>query len=563
MSFPSLERQFSLNSKETGFIASSNDVTAIILVIFVSFFGSYGNKTKWLGGGAILTGLGALVFALPKFLAPIHDPTGGEQCIMVRQAKLGGTPFCLRNTSLSAYEDPDCGSATENAPILYYALFIISQLMSGAGTTPLHTLGPAYLDENLPSDSLSVYLAILYMATFMGPGVGSLIGGQLLTVFVEITMVRFHVVGVSNDGKMSCSWYIGAWWLGPLAAGLGVMVCGVIILGFPRHLPGAYTVRKEALRSGEMKKDDSHLKGNIRDILPATKNLLMNRTYIFQNLAKTFGVSCFDFSSLAGFGLFPFMYKVISERYGAGSLLTGVMIAVLLVPSVSLGLLIGNYLVRRLRIRRSCHRPARLAFFLQILGIWGALSMLIPGCPCSNYAGVDVAYGNRSSQKIALGNPCNVGCLCSAAQYSPVNGGEGVTFFSPCYAGCPPQKPTKGYSNCSCNHPQVSAPDLFNTTGHLSPGIYREHCSKKYLMFYAGACIVSIVLAFSNQIPSKLVSLRSVPDDLRAYGLGLQFVFMRTLGALPGPVIVGTIIDHTCTLWKTKCGKPANCLNYD
>ncbi|XP_048583915.1 solute carrier organic anion transporter family member 4A1 [Nematostella vectensis] len=179
MSFPSLERQFSLNSKETGFIASSNDVTAIILVIFVSFFGSYGNKTKWLGGGAILTGLGALVFALPKFLAPIHDPT---------KAKLGGTPFCLRNTSLSAYKDPDCGSATENAPILYYALFIISQLMSGAGTTPLHTLGPAYLDENLPSDSLSVYLVILYMATFMGPGVGSLIGGQLLTVFVEITM---------------------------------------------------------------------------------------------------------------------------------------------------------------------------------------------------------------------------------------------------------------------------------------------------------------------------------------------------------------------------------------
>ncbi|EDO34618.1 predicted protein, partial [Nematostella vectensis] len=231
-------------------------------------------------------------------------------------------------------------------------------------------------------------------------------------------------------------YWIGAWWLGPLAAGLGVMFCGVIILGFPRHLPGAYAVRKEALRSGEMKKDDSHLKGNIRDILPATKNLLMNGTYIFQNLATTFG-------TLVGFGLYPFMYKVINERYGAGSLLTGVVIAVLLVPSVSLGLLIGSYLVRRFRVRRSCHRAARLTFFLQILGIWGALNMLIPGCPYSNYAGVDVAYDNRSSQKIALENPCNVGCLCSAGQYSPVNGGEGVTFFSPCYAGCPPQKPTK------------------------------------------------------------------------------------------------------------------------
>ncbi|XP_048583447.1 solute carrier organic anion transporter family member 4A1 isoform X2 [Nematostella vectensis] len=541
MSFPSLEKQFSMTSKETGFIASSNDITALTLVIFVSFFGSYGHKTKWLGGGAILTGLGALVYALPHFVSPKHDPTGAKQ---------GGTPFCLRNTSLSAYKDPDCGTATENVPMLYYALFIISQLMSGAGTTPLHTLGPAYLDENVPSISVGAYLAVFYLAGFMGPGIGSIIGGQFLTVYVDISP--------PPDIKLTPAhpMWIGAWWLGPASCGLMIILLGVVMLGFPRRLPGANAVRKEMKECGET--DDRTLTGGIKDILPATKELLTNGTYMFQNMGITF-------STLVGFGIFPFIFKFVTGRYGASALVAGVALAFILIPACALGLFSGSYLVKRFRVRRSCTRAAKLTAVLQIIGVWGSLVFLVPGCQYSNYVGVDVPYINSSVSSITIDNACNAGCLCSKAQFSPVKSGEKTTFYSPCYAGCPPQKRTKeGYTGCACTPPMINATGPHpNATSHLKPGIYQEACSLKYLVFFSIGSFLTIVFGFMNGIPSKIVSLRSVPDTYRAYGLGLQFVFMRTIGALPGPVIIGTIIDHTCTLWKTKCDKPANCLNYD
>ncbi|EDO37235.1 predicted protein, partial [Nematostella vectensis] len=60
----------------------------------------------------------------------------------------------------------------------------------------------------------------------------------------------------------------------------------------------------------------------------------------------------------------------------------------------------------------------------------------------------------------------------------------------------------------------------------------------------------------------SLVVPRSVADNQRGYALGLQFVFIRLLGSLPGPILFGHLIDSTCTLWRYNCGTRGNCLNY-
>jgi organic anion transporter 4A len=53
---PTLEKRFQFESTHLGFIAGSNDISGILLVCFVSFYGGFGNKIKWLGYGALLTG---------------------------------------------------------------------------------------------------------------------------------------------------------------------------------------------------------------------------------------------------------------------------------------------------------------------------------------------------------------------------------------------------------------------------------------------------------------------------------------------------------------------------
>ena len=56
INLPALEKRFQLSSKDLGLIAASNDISAILLVSFVSFYGEFGNKIKWLGYGMLITG---------------------------------------------------------------------------------------------------------------------------------------------------------------------------------------------------------------------------------------------------------------------------------------------------------------------------------------------------------------------------------------------------------------------------------------------------------------------------------------------------------------------------
>ena len=54
LTLPSIEKRFSLTSKELGVIMASNDITALVVVLFISFYGDYGNKIRWIAGGGIL-----------------------------------------------------------------------------------------------------------------------------------------------------------------------------------------------------------------------------------------------------------------------------------------------------------------------------------------------------------------------------------------------------------------------------------------------------------------------------------------------------------------------------
>jgi hypothetical protein len=54
LTMPSIEKRFSLTSKELGMIMASNDITALIVVLFISFYGDYVNKIRWIAGGGVV-----------------------------------------------------------------------------------------------------------------------------------------------------------------------------------------------------------------------------------------------------------------------------------------------------------------------------------------------------------------------------------------------------------------------------------------------------------------------------------------------------------------------------
>lgn len=62
--------------------------------------------------------------------------------------------------------------------------------MAGAGGAPMFSLCIAYLDENVKPKYTSLFIALYYVSGFLGPSVGFVIAGQLLSLYVDIEQVR-------------------------------------------------------------------------------------------------------------------------------------------------------------------------------------------------------------------------------------------------------------------------------------------------------------------------------------------------------------------------------------
>lgn len=119
--------------------------------------------------------------------------------------------------------------------------------------------------------------------------------------------------------------WIGAWWLGYLAGGSILVLISGLLLGFPRELPGAKSIREQAAKEGHIPKKDERIQGKLKDILPATLQLIKSPVFIFNSLAVTSG-------SLFGAGIAAFMAKILQLKYGLNPFITGVVIGVVLVP---------------------------------------------------------------------------------------------------------------------------------------------------------------------------------------------------------------------------------------
>lgn len=58
---------------------------------------------------------------------------------------------------------------------------------------------------------------------------------------------------------------------------------------------------------------------------------------------------------------------------------------------------------------------------------------------------------------------------------------------------------------------------------------------------------------------------RGLVDSISISYLGLRLFFssLSYAGAMPGPVLFGYVLDHSCLLWEKKCERSGSCLYYD
>lgn len=191
-----IEKRFEIPSSYSGLIASSYEIGNVITVIFVSYLGSRRHIPVWIGIGAVIMGIGSLVFMVPHFTGEpnpgiaIKNKSSDNICksalVRDQDMDLGRLSSGLSNQPLAPHtlREDNCleGKASTTGPVL---LFVLAQLLLGCGGSPLFTLGTTYVDDHVRTESSSMYIGFMYSMGAFGPVVGFLLGAYLLSFHMD------------------------------------------------------------------------------------------------------------------------------------------------------------------------------------------------------------------------------------------------------------------------------------------------------------------------------------------------------------------------------------------
>ena len=157
-----IERRFGLSSKQTGLIASMNDVSHILVVVFIGYIGRKAHKPKILSVSVVLCAITGFMIASTNFLFPATRPDtqytseNSNSSQVEIKGRLCTPSYTNGNEDVCDGDSSSMGSAASNYQA--YIVFIFAQLLGGVGGAGLSTLGLAYIDENSPKNKSSVYI---------------------------------------------------------------------------------------------------------------------------------------------------------------------------------------------------------------------------------------------------------------------------------------------------------------------------------------------------------------------------------------------------------------------
>ncbi|XP_006139851.1 solute carrier organic anion transporter family member 4C1 [Tupaia chinensis] len=538
VSISTIEKRYEMKSSLTGLISSSYDISFCVLSLFVSFFGERGHKPRWLAFASFMIGLGALVFSLPQFFSGKYQ--------------LGSL---FEDTCSASRNSTSCTSSTSLLSNYLY-VFILGQLLLGVGGTPLYTLGTAFIDESVPIHKSSLYIGIGYSMSILGPAVGYVLGGRLLTMYIDVAMG--HSTDITEDDPR----WLGAWWIGFLIVWLFAWSLIIPFSCFPKRLPGTAKIQAAKTSQAHQNKSsflyhaDENFGKSIKDFPTALKSLMKNTVLMCLVLSTSS-------EALITTGFAAFLPKFIENQFGLTSSFAATLGGAVLIPGAALGQILGGFFVSKFKM--TCKKTMKFALLTSGAALALSFVFIYANCENESFAGVSEPYNGTGN----LGNltaPCNANCNCLQSYYYPVCGEDGVQYFSPCFAGClnSVSKTTpKIYYNCSCIERKAEITSIPESFGfEAKAGKCKTQCAK--LPVFLSIFLLTVIFTFMAATPITVSILRCVNQKERSLALGMQFMMLRVLGTIPGPIIFGIIIDSTCVLWDTdQCGTKGACWVYD
>ncbi|KAK5902943.1 hypothetical protein CesoFtcFv8_008151 [Champsocephalus esox] len=394
---------------------------------------------------------------------------------------------------------------------------------------------------------------IFYTAAIVGPAAGYLLGGYYLNMYTEIHLKT----EMTPDNPL----WVGAWWIGFLAGGAAALLVAFPILGYPRQLPGSQEYVAMRVSEAHQLKDGSHTTAadpqfgkSVKDMPRSVLLLLKNPPFLFLCLA-----GATEATLIAGMSTFG--PKFLESQFNLSASEAATLFGYMVVPAGGGGHLPGRLHSKENEPALSRHHP-----FLHCVCHSPYQYDLMEKHQLDQYRDLYDEPSQLHLRNISLEETltvgCNVGCGCVRELYNPVCGADGVMYYSPCHAGCSSVNHTdhltgkQVYSGCSCVVGNVSRAE----EGLALRGKCVSSCH--HMPAFLSFLFIIISFTFLCSIPALTATLRCVPDSQRSFGLGIQWIVVRTLGGIPGPIAFGTVIDISCLLWQDRCGEQGSCYLY-
>lgn len=526
---PTLERRFQLKSFESAMILSSYNVANVIAVTPVSFLGTSRSKPMFVAFGAFTVGTGSLMFASAHLLAPAY--AWGSQ--IQDLCPMGALPadMCQHGNIRN-----------------YRFLLMAAHAINGLGSTPFFTLSVTYMDENVPSRKVSTYLGTMSSMGIVGPGIGFLTAGYFLSKYTDVTR-DVKPLGLTPGSAV----WVGAWWVGFLMASVAMYALVLPTICFPKHTKSYYALLEDKKREctpgiHTMKEGTS-----FKELPKAIWDVLTNATFLSISMAGTADYMLTN-------AVTAFSTKFFESQFAITSTHAAAVLGSIAILGGCGGTFMGGYLVTRLNL--SAEGIIKMCAGVSIIP-WLCIFTFRTHCADPMFA-VNIPAVHNGSNPFEF--PCNAHCNCNQGVYNPVCSIDGTVFFSPCFAGCEVRLVAGGarmYTNCSCI---TDWADVTLKNGQvLSVQALRKKCDTgcKLLPVFTVAILAALFSSFLNLAPVATVLLRVVPIKERSVALAVKWIILRVLASIPGPVLVGRVIDNSCLVWQSMCGRSGSCLYYN
>ncbi|XP_067861426.1 solute carrier organic anion transporter family member 1C1-like [Heptranchias perlo] len=559
-----IERRFDIPSSLIGIVDGSFEIGNLFVIAFVSYFGAKLHRPKLIAIGSLVMALGTILVALPHFFMGRYNyetaltfssnsTMSTSQCSSAPNSTLTSAPEATSSSVLRS------GCETEAGSSMWIYVFL-GNLLRGIGETPTGPLGVSYLDDHATEENASFYIGILHTVALIGPLFGYLLGSYCAKLFVDIGFVDLDRITItSKDAR-----WVGAWWLGFLISGAIASLSAIPFWFFPKSLTKELK-NKSSEKMKFIKEDQSEPVGsNPKPTISTTnkgffsslKALFSNPIYVLYLLSIIV-----QYNSLIG--MLTFKPKFIEQQYGQSASKSNFVIGLINIPAVCFGIFFGGLVMKKYKL--NVVQAAKMAIGCTTLGWLLSLTYFGMGCENSRVAGLTVSYEGTSQVSYEGSNlyhDCNAGCFCKRTQWEPVCAENGVTYVSPCLAGC---KTSTGigrnttFHNCSC----ISALTSGNSSALLGQCSTADDCERIFPYYLATTVLSAFSFSFGS-VPGYMILLRCNEPELKSLAIGIQTLMGRTLAGIPAPIYFGALIDATCLKWGTKkCGGRGACRMYD